>query len=315
MILVTGGTTAIGRAVLRHLTGGRHAVRTLLKPTSDSPVLPIGVPVEIALSSLMDRRGMRASVVGVDTVIHLAGDMSPGEMRSATVDEVDAARILAEVAAEAGVRRLVLLSHIGADRSSAYSYLRLAAVAEDFVRSSGISYTILRSAILFGEEDHFTTSLAKLLDVSPLIFPLPGEGTTLMQPLSIEDLAACMSWMLDDEATKNQTFEVGGPEFLSLVDIVRLIMDTLGQRRALVPVSPPFLRTLVRLQERVLPRPPMRSIWMDYLASNRTAALDTLPRVFGLRPRRMEGALAYLKGRSWGWEMLSSQFRRGSGER
>ncbi len=73
MILVTGGTGFIGRALIRHLVDNGYQVRTLIRPSAESPRLPKGVPVEVAVASFNDQRGLRAALVGVDTVYHLAG--------------------------------------------------------------------------------------------------------------------------------------------------------------------------------------------------------------------------------------------------
>ncbi len=73
MILVTGGTGFIGKALVRHLTEAGYPVRLLIRPSRHSPQLPQGVPVEVAVSSLTDRRGLRSAMVGVDVVYHLAG--------------------------------------------------------------------------------------------------------------------------------------------------------------------------------------------------------------------------------------------------
>jgi hypothetical protein len=80
--------------------------------------------------------------------------------------------------------------------------------------------------------------------------------------------------------------------------------------RILAEVRPPILRAVFRLGELVLPSPPFTPLWLDYLAANRTAALDTLPRAFGLQPARMEASLDYLRRRNWAAEWLRRQLRR-----
>ena len=72
MILVTGGTGFIGRALIRHLVELGYPVRTLIRPSQTSPNLPLGIAVDVAVSSLTDERGLRAAMVGIDTVFHLA---------------------------------------------------------------------------------------------------------------------------------------------------------------------------------------------------------------------------------------------------
>ena len=214
MLLVTGGTGFIGRRVLKRLSETDSAVRTLLRPSAVSPNLPRGVAFNVALSSLLDKRGVRAAMIGVDAIIHLAGAEQGGHPVGQLDAEIEGTRVLAEAAADAGVKRILFLSHLGASPTSAYLLQRSKAYAEEHIRRSGVPYTIIRTGIVFGRDDHFTTSLAMMLSALPFIFPLPGEGETLLQPLWVEDLATALLWTIDDPATKGQIYEIGGPEYL-----------------------------------------------------------------------------------------------------
>ena len=73
MIFVTGGTGFIGKALVRHLVESGYAVRLLIRPSAASPDLPRGLPVEVAVSSISDVRGLQAAMVGIEAVFHLAG--------------------------------------------------------------------------------------------------------------------------------------------------------------------------------------------------------------------------------------------------
>ncbi len=314
MLLVTGGTSFVGRAVLRHLSAAGHQVRALLRPARHSAGLPVGVPVDAALTSLADRRGVRAALVGVSTVIHVGAALNPGCREEARRLDVEGTRNLAEAASEAGVRHLIYLSHLGADRTSAYPLQRAKAEAEEHVRSSGLRHTILRLATVYGPGDHFTTSMAKLLAGSPILLLLPGGGETRLQPLWVNDLATCITWMLDDLEGLRDLYEIGGPEYLSLAEILRMVMGVTGMPRLLLSARPPYLKALAWMARGLLRDPPVSMGWVDYLAVNRTTSLDTLPRVLGLQPAMMQGNLGYLRGRNWGWELLAGQFRtRGGG--
>ena len=310
MILVTGGTGFIGQALVRQLAEAGHPVRVLIRASPRSPNLPRGVPVEVTVSALNDARGLRAAMVGVDTVYHLAGGEWRGAYASLMEIDIRGTQYVVEAAVDAGVRRIFYVSHLGADRGSAYPVFKAKAIAEEYIRRSGIDYTILRTAILFGVNDGFTTGLAQILLVQPIFFLVPGDGQNLLQPLWVEDLATCLTWALDDERTRAQTFEVGGPEYMTFNQVVTLIMGVSGIRRRLVHVRPPYLRAMTVLLESLLPILPVSVYWLDYLAANRTCALDTIPRIFNLMPARLSQRLAYLQGQDWRRDLWKSVLRR-----
>jgi NADH dehydrogenase len=306
VILVTGGTGFIGQALIRHLVEAGYPVRTLIRPSRISPNLPKGVAVEVAVCSLSDERGLHAAMVGVDTVYHLAGGEWKGTRASLMDIDIRGTQTVAQAAAEAGVERFFSVSHLGADRASAYPVFKAKAIAEEHIRRSGVDYTILRSAIVYGPRDGFTTGLARLLHSLPFIFLVPGDGTNLLQPLWVEDLVTCLVWALEDERTRNQVIDVGGPEQLSFRQITQLVMRATGVQRRLVVLRPPYLRALTILLEHMLPGLPVSVYWIDYLAANHTCALDSLPRTFNLMPARISQRLAYLQGRSWRVSLLQT---------
>jgi len=308
MLLVTGGTTFIGRAVLRNLSTYGYSIRTLLEPAIESPLLPPGVSVDVALSSLDDERGIRAAMVDVSAVIHLAGTGLGHTFDDPEIVDAEGTRVLVKAAEEAGVERFIYQSTLGADPASAYPQIRAKAIAENHIRNSSLPFTILRSAVLFGPDDSLTTSLAMLMAGSPLFFPIPGDGSTVMQPLWVEDLATCIGWSLDEQETKGGTFELGGPEYFTLRQIVTMVMRAASITRIIIPTRPPYLRGVSWLMERALRYSPVSTYLLDYLAVNRTTDLDTLPRLFGLSPTRMEDRLDHLREKNWGWELLRRQF-------
>jgi uncharacterized protein YbjT (DUF2867 family) len=312
MILVTGGTGFIGKVLVRHLVEHDYPVRMLIRPSRRSPDLPRSTPVEVAVSSILDDRGLRAALVGVDTVYHLAGAERGGARGNLMNVDIQGTQAVARAAVDAGVRRFFYISHLGADRASAFPLLKAKGIAEEFIRRSGLDYTILRSALVYGANDHFTSGLARLLQAQPFFFLVPGDGQTLLQPLWVEDLVTCLVWALDDSQTRGQTYALGGPEFLPFNAILGMVMEATQMQRRLVPMAPPYLRFLTVILEHTLPALPASVYWLDYLAANRTCALDTIPRTFKLLPSRFSHRLDYLKNQNWRISLFRSIFHRPS---
>lgn len=310
MILLTGGTGFVGRPLIRQLVEAGQQVRILLQPSPQSPRLPIGVPVEVAVTSLNDVRGLRAAMRGVEAIYHLASAEGEGSRANLQTVDIEGTRALAEAAADAQVERIFYLSHLGADRAAGFPVLKAKGIAEEYIRKSGVPYTILRGSLLFGPEDEFTNGLAILLAASPGFTPLPSKGETLIQPLWVEDLATCMVWALDNSATINQTYSIGGNETMTLRQVVKTVMEVTGQRRLLVNWPTQIMRAFTILMEFIFPRFPTSIFWLDYLGLNRTCPVDTIPRVFGLMPARFITRLDYLKSIHWTRQMLQTLFVR-----
>ncbi len=294
MILVTGGTGFIGQVLIRHLVSMGLQVRTLLRPSAASPRLPRGISIEAVICGLQDERGLRAAMKGIDVIYHLAGAERKGSQADLMGVDIEGTRTIATVAAEAGVKRFFFISHLGADRASAFPVLKSKAIAENHIIQTGIPYTIFRSALVYGAGDQFTTELARLLRISPGVFLIPGDGKTLIQPLWVEDLVTCMTLALDETGTINQLYAIGGPEFLTFRQTVQYVMEASQTHRWIVSTSPAYLRILAVWLENSFKNFPLSVFWQDYLAADRTCELDTLPRLFGLMPERFNRQLGYL---------------------
>lgn len=309
---MTGATGFIGRALLRHLLDSGRDVRVMIRPARRTPRLPKGQPIDVAVVSLTDDRAIRAALRDVDVIFHLAGAEWQGRNADLLAVDMRGTEALVRVAAEAKVKRILTVSHLGASRASGYPVFKAKGVAEEHIRRSGIAHTIFRSSIVFGPGDHFTTGLANLLAASPFFFPLPGSTRTVIQPLWVEDLVTVLMWSLEDEGTLNRTYEIGGSEYFSVRQTIETLMQVTRRPRTLYEMHPVLLRALVVTLESFVPNYPVSSFWLDYIAVSRTCAVDNITRSFGLMPARFTYRLDYLKRRAWLSAALATLSERGS---
>jgi NADH dehydrogenase len=278
-------------------------IRCLIQPTKTSPRLPKGVPVQVAISNVTEFRGVRAAMVGIDSVFHLASAEWKGRRGNLEKVDVEGTRKVLEAAKEAGVSRLIYLSHLGAEKESAFETRKVKGNIEEMIKRSGVPYTIVRCSLLFGEEDVFANVMAMLLAVNPNVFVMPGDGRTLMQPLWIEDLATCLSYILEDQTMVNQTISLGGPEFVSMEQMVKTIMDATNMHRLIVKVGLPYMRIAAGALENFTPHPLIAARSFDHFAVNRLCELVSLTRYFGIKPSRFEHAIRYMANKNWGVEI------------
>lgn len=297
MILLTGGTGFVGRALARQLVEAGHEVRILIRPSPKNPRLPKGVPVEVSVVTLTDQRGLLAALRGVDQIYHLAGGESSNQLFET---DIEGTRTLVQAAAEAGVQRIIYLSHLGADRASAFPVLKAKGIAEEHIRNGSVKYTILRSSIIFGPGDNFTGSLAYLSRIARLgVIFLPNRGEVRLQPIFVEDLVTCLLWTLDNSDLENETREIGGSEYFTLRQIMEIINSVIGKKRLFISLPTPYVRILNVILYTSLPKYSLSGFFLDYLATDRTCETDSLPRIFGLMPARFTYRLDYLRGKGW----------------
>lgn len=307
-ILLTGGTGQVGRALLPRLQAAGHDVRCLVRPSRHTPHLPANVPVQLALGRVEDERAIRGALAGVEVVVHLASAEWRGHRGNLVTTDVEGTRLLATAAAEAGVKRMLYVSHLGADRASGYPVLKAKGIAEEFIRQSGVPHLILRSAPIFGPEDRFTNVIAMLVRLAPGALLLPSEGRTTLQPLALQDLVTCLEWGLLNPELTGRTITVGGPDMFTVRELFEQVMDTLNRRPAMWSANPVFLRSTAWFLEQVLPRAPITSHWLDLLSVNNVTELTSITQNFGFKPTPLNRSIGYLqRQRLWReWRRLSA---------
>jgi NADH dehydrogenase len=127
---------------------------------------------------------------------------------------------------------MVQVSAIGADENSPSAYARAKAAGEKAVLSAVPSATILRPSVVFGPEDDFTNRFAALARISPML-PLIGGGLTRMQPVYVGDVATAVADAVDGKAKAGVVYELGGPEVLTMRQIMEIILATTDRKRML----------------------------------------------------------------------------------
>jgi uncharacterized protein YbjT (DUF2867 family) len=288
-------------------------VRVLLFPQRGGRIqLPWpGLLVETVLGSIYQPEDLTQAMQGVHTVFHLTSAQWWGGARDLERVDVGGTRQVVETAREVRIGRLVVMSHLGAAPASAYPLLRVKGELESVVCESGLPYTIIRSGVLFGEQDRFVNAIAMVLRANPVAFFQPGQGENLLHPLCVHDLVAGLVRSMDDLDAVDRVLEIGGPEYLSFNEMVRTVMRVTHAQRMIVSVPPHTLRWMTRVIVRIFPRWPTTPQWFDILSSHRTASLSSMSDAFGITPVRFEDTiLTYMPGQHYLPQLLRFLFRR-----
>ena len=310
MILVTGATGFIGRNLVARLLADGNRVRCLVAPGQAEDLQWEKRP-EIVEGHVLDEEALFRAVSGTHVIIHLANAQWWGRRRELERIEIAGTRNLVAAARSARVGRIITVSHLGAAPSSAYPLLQVKGMVEEIIRDSGLAYTIIRSGVVFGEEDAFVNHIAMTLRANPLFILMPGRGEVVLHPIYIDDLIDALLVSLKKVDLVDSVLEIGGPEYITLEDLIRTIMRVAQMPRFIIPVPPYLLRWTTAIYSRILPRSLMTPQWLDLLATNRTAQLGNIYNYFGIRPRRFEDTLlTYMRGRSYWRPLVRHALRR-----
>lgn len=283
-IVVTGASGFVGTHVCRVLSETGWRIRALARDPVKAAARLAHLPVEIKTGDIHDASFVRSVMDGAGAVVHLAAIAieKPGEHYMRT--NAEATQIVVEAAETAGVDRFVHMSQNGSDSDSPYAFLRSKGVAQNTVTESRLRWTVLRPSVIVGPEDAFVNVLARLVRLSPFVYPIPGGGTACFQPIFVDDVAHCVRLSLDTDETARGTYTVGGPAPLSLRQMVERILLAMQTKRVLVGAPVAALRPLIAIAQRVLPNPPVTTSLLDLLSVDNTTPDNAITTTFGITP-------------------------------
>lgn len=284
-ILLTGASGFLGREVLRRLLDAGNEVVAVSRHPSPAAV-PAGV---IQVAADVTGEEWQRWCEGCTAAIHLVGVIREAPRHRVTFDaahRVGTERVVA-ACREHGIGRLVHVSALGARRDAATPYLRSKWRGEEAVRGSALAWTIVRPSLIFGPRAGFFTKLAGAVRRLPL-FPVVGDGAYSLQPIAVGEVAAALVAALEIGASEGEVVEVGGPEVLSYVEVVRRTAAALGVRRSLVHLPVGLARFLVRAVQ-WLPGAPITPDELTMLLAGSTCDTRAAALIFDPPRQRFEG--------------------------
>jgi len=263
---VFGGSGFLGRHTVKRLASQGYTVRIAVRDVEAAMHLkPNGNPGQIILQACNVRNPemVANSVQGADVVINLVGLLSQWGKQTFDAVHVDGAGNIAKACSDAGVANLIHVSAIGADENAEAQYARTKAAGEKAILAAYPNATILRPSVVFGPGDGFFNKFASIMRFTPALpvigapmFPkvsfengeldinLYGDGGAKLQPVYVGDVAQAAMNAIDNADAKGKTYELGGPEVMTFMGIMKRILKHTGRKRYLAPVSYPFAKIL-----------------------------------------------------------------------
>lgn len=235
MILVTGGTGFVGREIIRQLHGVGHRVRVLARHPKRASDLVAQYDCEIAVGDVLDPASLDRAMSGVTAVVHLVGIIYETPRVSFEQAHTQATANVLAAARAAGVRRYIQMSALGTRPKAVSRYHQSKFAAEELVRQSGLDWTILRPSLITGAGDKSLNLLSSFFR-APLdflncyTFPNLGGGTSLVQPISVEEVACAFVRALSNTVAVGKTYDLCGPEPIRWSDLLLLLAKKQGAR-------------------------------------------------------------------------------------
>ena len=250
MILLTGATGTVGKALLPMLIEDGQELRALVRDPRGLGRHRVDVRITLGdLAQIGDPVIRRQALRGVDTVIHLAAAIR--DQPGARVEELNGlatARLL-RGAEEAGVERFIFFSALGATEFQRTRFFRAKALAEHAVAQSPLQTTVFAPSIVYDRDDPWVTLMRRLALLPAL--PISGSGKAAFQPIWSQDVGRCVMAELERADPNDGRYELAGPQRLTYEQMGRVIAASVGRSRPVVKIPLNLVRLGLQVVRRI----------------------------------------------------------------
>jgi uncharacterized protein YbjT (DUF2867 family) len=293
VVTVFGGTGFLGRRIVKCLLAKGIGVRAASRhPQKDAPrLVHEGKRPQSIEANILDRSSIAAAVPGSRAVVNAISLYVERQGQSFERVHVQAASDLARAAREAGVDAFIQISGLGSDPRSSSAYIRARGRGEEAVKAVFPEAIIVRPAVMVGPDDAFLSAIVRLMRLLP-VYPLFGNGQTLLQPVYVEDVAEGIARLVSGQCGLHaRIFEFAGPRVYAYRDLVQEIARLLQTRITLLPVPFPAWSVLATAAE-WLPGAPLTRNQVELMREDNVASGD-LPslRDLDIEPRDIDAVI------------------------
>ena len=288
-ICVLGGSGFVGSALVARLDAAGYEVTVLTRRRESAKHLILLPHVNVEECNILDYQALNSALRGVDAVINLVGILHQGRRVSFNTMHHQLPAQLAKICADLGVKRLMHMSSLRADKEAPSQYLRSKAAGEAdlLTMRDKLNITIFRPSIIFGRGDRFINLFATLIKFLPVV--LLAKPNAKFQPIWVEDVASCFVNALENTSTYGQTYELAGPKVYSFRELVQTVMNTLKINRPIIGLCNALSYTQAFAMEllpvKLMSRDNVRSMEVDSVSEH------ALPTMLGVEPATLEAVI------------------------
>ncbi len=256
-IFLTGSTGYVGNRILSALINSKHQVTVLVRKESTNKFPDNLKPnLRIIQGDVTNNESYAGQLSGCDAVIYLPGLIREFPKRGITFKQIHFVGVknLIDASKREGVKRFLLMSANGVKPNASTEYLRTKYDAEEYLKQSGLSWTIFRPSVIFGDEDkgriNFITVIAGLLKQMPLVVPIIGDGKYRFQPIAIKNVADAFVKSLELTDAFNKTYSLCGNELFTYNELIDIISNIINLKKVKLHIPVWYMKLLAKIYDK-----------------------------------------------------------------
>ena len=274
-ICVLGGAGFVGSSIVAKLDAAGYQVKVLSRRRESAKHLILLPNVQVQECDVMDNQALKQALAGSDAVINLIGILHENRKTTFEAMHHQLPRRIAQCCEELGIKRLLHMSALAANKQAPSQYLRSKAVGEGAINefSKKLDITIFRPSVIFGRGDRFLNLFATLVKFLPVI--ALAKPKAKFQPIWVEDVAQCFVNALENTATYSKSYDLGGPNIYTLRQLIEMVMAILAKKRPIIGLNDGLSMAQAFMMEllpiKLMSRDNVRSMQVDSISHSAIA--------------------------------------------
>ena len=291
LITVTGATGFVGTEVVRQARAEGLRVQAIVRDSKRTRAWGEREEVELVCGDVFEAGSLASAFACAKAVVHLVGIIVEHGQNTFERVHTDATRTVVDAAKQAGICRYVHMSALGTRANAQSRYHQTKWAAEEYVRQSGLAWTILRPSVIYGPGDKASNVLARVIRHLPFV-PVLGDGNAKIQPISVATVAQAVVGALKNDASVGKTYDLCGPAAFTWNELYDKLLAFHGLRKPKLHLPLSMARLQAAVMEKLLPNPPFTRDQLLMIAEDNVGDPQPAARDFRLELETFEQDIA-----------------------